>query len=136
MGEKVIVEEDQSIIDNIDKNIESGDVSEEIVSSVVGFGGDEPGSREGAELREDFLVLFDILWFPLKYGDDYDEEESDSETDDEDDDELTKENDLFSTLASLRKKIHSSMMAKQICLKRVNGDIERKVILEKGGKFE
>ena len=57
LGEKVIVEEDQSIIDIIDKNIES----EEIVSSVVGLGGEESGSREGAELREDFLVLFDIL---------------------------------------------------------------------------
>ena len=47
VGEKVIVEEDQSIIDIIDKNIESEDVSEEIVSSVVGLGGEESGSREG-----------------------------------------------------------------------------------------
>ena len=31
----MIVEEDQSVIDNIDKNIESEDVSEEIVSSVA-----------------------------------------------------------------------------------------------------
>ena len=61
VGEKVIVVEDQSIIDIIDTNIESEDVSEEIVSSVVGLGGEESGSREGAELREDFLVLFDIL---------------------------------------------------------------------------
>ena len=48
----MIVEEDQSIVDN-NKSVESGDVSEEIVSSVVGLGGEEPGSREGAELREE-----------------------------------------------------------------------------------
>ena len=95
VGEKVIVEEDQSIID---KNIESEDVSEDA-------------------------------------------------------DELTEEieKDFFSTLASLRKKIQSSMMTKQSFLKSQSeksktrlskeekvtiGDIERKVMLEKGGKFE
>ena len=50
MGEKVI-EEDQSIIDIIDKNIESEDVSEEIVISVAGLGGEESGSCEGAEFK-------------------------------------------------------------------------------------
>ena len=35
VGEKLIVEEDQSIIDIIDTNIESEDVSEEIVSNVA-----------------------------------------------------------------------------------------------------
>ena len=48
----------------------------------------------GRSLREDFSVLFDILWFSdflSKYGGDYDELESDSETEDEDADELTEE---------------------------------------------
>ena len=58
LGEKVIVEEDESIINIIDKNIVSQDVSEEIVSSVdisVSWRGG------GRSLREDFSVLFDIL---------------------------------------------------------------------------
>ena len=58
LGEKVIVEEDESIIDIIDKNIVSQDVSEEIVSSVdisVSWRGG------GRSLREDFSVFFDIL---------------------------------------------------------------------------
>ena len=48
VGEEVIVEEDQSVIDNIDKNIESEDVSEEIVSSV--------GVTQGEEERRSLAV--------------------------------------------------------------------------------
>ena len=55
VGEKLIVEEDQSIIDT---NIESEDVSEEIVSSVAGLGGEESGRREGAELKGGLFSAF------------------------------------------------------------------------------
>ena len=58
MGKKVIVEEDQSIIDIIDQNIESEDVSEEIVSSVAGSGGEESGIREGAEFKGGLFSAF------------------------------------------------------------------------------
>ena len=103
MGEKVIVEEDQSIIDIIDKNIESEDVSEEIVISVVGLGGEESGSCEGAEFKWGLFSAFwhfVIFWFPLKYGDDNDELEGDSETEDEDADKLSEEieKDIFQLL--------------------------------------
>ena len=89
-----------------------------------------------------------------KYGDDYEEEESDSETEDEDADELTEEieKDFFTTLASLKKKDPKLYDGKTEFFKEsqseksktrsskeekvTNGDIERKVLLEKGGKFE
>lgn len=89
-----------------------------------------------------------------KYGDDYEEEESDSETEDEDADELTEEieKDFFSTLASLKKKDPKLYDGKTEFFKESQsdkskarsakeekvtiGDIERKVMLEKGGKFE
>jgi len=90
-----------------------------------------------------------------KYGDDYEEEEdSDDEEEDEDADELTEdvEQDFFATLASLKKKdpkiydgkteffkesASDKIKSKSSKDQKVTlGDIERKVMLEKGGKFD
>jgi len=90
-----------------------------------------------------------------KYGEDYEEGGSESEEDDEDDDaeELTKEieEDFFATLASLKKKdpklydgkteffkVSKSSKANRLSKedKVTIGDVERQVMLEKGGKFD
>ena len=94
-----------------------------------------------------------------KYGENYDgaesEESDDDEEEDEDADELTAEieKDFFTTLASLKKgdpKIYDgktvffkdnaskkSEKGKQVKAEKITlGDIERKVMLEKDGKFE
>eukprot|EP00092_Neocalanus_flemingeri_P024471 GFUD01026538.1.p1 GENE.GFUD01026538.1~~GFUD01026538.1.p1 ORF type:complete len:728 (+),score=313.41 GFUD01026538.1:48-2231(+) len=91
-----------------------------------------------------------------KYGEDYeeDESESDDEMEDEDAEELTEEieKDFFTTLASLKKKdpkiydgkteFFTENKAKKSSAGVVKeakvtiGDIEREVMLEKGGKFE
>ena len=63
----VIVEEDESNIDIVDKNIESEDVGEEIVGSVAVRVRRKGGvSREGVGVREDFsLLLVGFLTFCL-----------------------------------------------------------------------
>jgi len=89
-----------------------------------------------------------------KYGEDYEEEESDSDDEDEDAEELTEdvEKDFFTTLASLKKKDPKIYDGKTEFFKESKsqktssgsvkggkmtiGDIERKVMLEKGGEFE
>jgi len=92
-----------------------------------------------------------------KYGDDYEEGDSDSEDEEEDDDaeELTAEieKDFFATLASLKKKdpklydgkteffnqsksVKGNTTRSSKDEKVTIGDIERKVMLEKGGKFD
>ena len=67
VGEIVIVEEDESNIDIVDKNIESEDVGEEIVGSVAVRVRRKGGvSREGVGVREDFsLLLVGFLTFCL-----------------------------------------------------------------------
>jgi len=90
-----------------------------------------------------------------KYGDDYNEGDSESDDEEEDDDaeELTTEieKDFFATLASLKEKdpklydgkteffkdsknIKTNKSSKED--KVTIGDIERQVMLEKGGKFD
>jgi len=91
-----------------------------------------------------------------KYGEDYEEGGSDSEEDEEEDDdaeELTTEieEDFFATLASLKKKdpklydgkteffkVSKSSKANRLSKeeKVTIGDVERQVMLEKGGKFD
>ena len=90
-----------------------------------------------------------------KYGENYEEEdsESDDEEEDEDADELTEEveKDFFTTLASLKKKdpkiydgkteffkekSEKSISKTSSQAKVTLGDIEREVMMEKGGKFE
>ena len=63
----VIVEEDESNIEIVDKNIESEDVGEEIVGSVAVRVRRKGGvSREGVGVREDFsLLLVGFLTFCL-----------------------------------------------------------------------
>ena len=67
VGEKMIVEEDQSIVDIIDENIESEDVSEEIVSSVGVTQGEEERRSlavgKGRSLREDFQCFLNFCDF-------------------------------------------------------------------------
>jgi hypothetical protein len=68
VGEKMIVEEDQSIaVDIIDENIESEDVSEEIVSSVGVTQGEEERRSlavgKGRSLREDFQCFLSFCDF-------------------------------------------------------------------------
>jgi len=91
-----------------------------------------------------------------KYGEDYEEGGSDSEEDEEEDEdaeELTNEieEDFFATLASLKKKdpklydgkteffkVSKSSKANRLSKedKVTIGDVERQVMLEKGGKFD
>jgi len=134
------------------------------MTDLLGSDSDTDGTEEILKTDNSYAAKYDqwrgkehLQKLKDKYGDEYEEGESDSDEDEEEDedaDELTTEieRDFFATLASLKKKDpklydgkteffkeskSSKSNARNSKEEKVTiGDIERKVMLEKGGKFD